>query len=349
MKPKICLVCDVPNWAFDIIARKLKESLSDKYDIKIDYFDIYKTSDEFYDFLEKNKEYDLIHFFWRKSLLLFESEVFKSKVIATGNDVENYIKQIRRKISTGVYDFLFLDKEGIERYKNVFNSYVQNYYVSSKRLFKEYEKIDEYNKPVSVVHDICDGTKFSPNKLERFDDLERDLVIGWVGNGARNLNGIDLKGFHTIIEPAIKELKAEGYKIKEHYADRNVVWRTPEEMPTYYNEIDLCLCTSIHEGTPLPILEAMYSGVPVITTDVGIVREALGKKQQKFIIGDRCNGLNDNLIREVLKEKIVELVEDRSILRELSKENLESIKTYDGGKIIKEFECYFDKCLKDLK
>ena len=37
---------------------------------------------------------------------------------------------------------------------------------------------------------------------------------------------------------------------------------------------------------------------------------------------------------------------NREILKELSKENLESIEEYDGGKIIKEFENYFNECLK---
>ena len=346
MKPKICLVCDIPNWAFDIIARKVKKNLDYKYDISIDYYDMRETPDEFYEFLEKNNDFDLIHFFWRKSLIQMESDSFKNKVLASGRNLEEYIKEKSKKISTGVYDFFFLDEDGINTYKNIFNLYANNYYVSSKRLYHEYEKIKEYKKPLAVVHDICDGTNFIPMNLDRFENINKELVIGWVGNSATKMNGVDLKGFHTIIKPVIEELKDEGYNIKEHYADRNEKWRTTEEMPKYYSEIDLCLCTSIHEGTPLPILEAMYSGVPIMTTDVGIVREALGEKQKEFIIGDRENGKNDEEIKKILKEKIIKLYNNRNILKELSEENLKSILEYDGGKIIKEFENYFDECLK---
>lgn len=346
MKPKICLVCDIPNWAFDIIAQKVKRNLENKFDIRIDYYDMREKPDEFYEFLEKNDDADLIHFFWRKSLIQMETECFKNKVISSGRNVDEYINEKRKKISTGVYDFLFLDEEGINTYKNIFNKYSSNYYVSSKRLYKEYEKLAEVKKPNGVVHDICDGANFKPINIERFANFNRELVIGWVGNSATKFNGVDLKGFHTIIKPVIQELIEEGYNIKEFYADRNERWRTTEEMPEYYSEIDLCLCTSIHEGTPLPILEAMYCGVPVMTTDVGIVREALGEKQKEFIIGDREIGKNDENIKKILKDKIIYIYNNRNILKELSDENLKSIVEYDGGKIIKEFDNYFDDCLK---
>ena len=69
-------------------------------------------------------------------------------------------------------------------------------------------------------------------------------------------------------------------------------------------------------------------------------------KQEEYIIGDRENGKNDEQIKQILKEKLIKLYKNREILKELSKENLESIEEYDGGKIIKEFENYFNECLK---
>lgn len=343
---KICLIVDVKNWAFDMIAQKLKKDLSYKYDIKIDYYDMYKEPDMLFECIERNKECDLIHFFWRKALLQMESDSFKNKINQIGKNVQEYVDEIKEKISTCVYDFLYLDLEDINIYKNVFNNYSSNYYVSTKKLYEIYMNINEYKKPKKVIHDICDWDKYLPSNIERFDIEDRDLVIGWVGNSERKDKGVDLKGLHSIIKPVMHELEKEGYRIREHYADRNVKARTPDEMPGYYSEIDLCLCMSIHEGTPRPVLEAMSCGVPVMTTDVGIVREALGEKQKEYIIGDRENGKNDENIRRILKEKIIELYNNRDILKELSEENLKSIVEYDGGKIIREFESYFDECLK---
>lgn len=69
--------------------------------------------------------------------------------------------------------------------------------------------------------------------------------------------------------------KQRGFDIEERFADKHVTPRTLREMPDYYSSIDVYVCASITEGTPNPILEAMASGVPIVTTDVGIVRKPL--------------------------------------------------------------------------
>ena len=344
---KICLVCDVPNWAFDIIAKKISEELKNDFEIDIKYFDVRESSENFFEFLEEVKSYDMIHFFWRKILLQIESETFKNKVVKKYGDYDKYIEEISQKISTGVYDFLFLKDEEIDTFKNVFNKYSKSYYVISKKLFDKYSNIQAYKPAYGIVHDVCNTSKMTPKNLERFDEYNRPLVVGWVGNSVIKYDGVDLKGFHSLIKPVIQELIEEGYNITEHYADRNLKWRTPEEMPDYYNEIDVCLCTSIMEGTPLPILEAMSCGIPIISTDVGVVPEALGEKQSSYIIGDREYGKNDEKIRKILKQKLIEVYENRKVLKELSKENLESIQKYDGGKIVLEYKKYFEKFLED--
>lgn len=351
MKNKICLVADVPNWAFDCIAQKIKKELSYKYDIRIEYFNRRTEAQNFYEFIERNDDCDLIHFLNRRILLLMGTETFKQKVEKSGRKIEEYINEKKNKISTAVYDFIDIDEQGIEEHKFIFNDYAKMYYTSTEKLFEIYSEITEYKKPDSMIHDICDEEIFEPVNLERFeyDNIkDRTIVIGWVGNSVHNdEKDVDLKGFHTIINPVIEQLKAEGYKIEGYYADRKQRWRTTLEMPEYYSKIDICLCASVYEGTPRPVLESMYSGIPLISTDVGIVQEAFGNKQKYFIIGDRDNGKNDDNIRKILKEKIIELYNNRELFKELSQENLKSIIDFDGGKTIKDFEKFFNKCLSN--
>lgn len=348
-KQKICIVADVPNWAFDNIAKKIKKELSYKYDIRIEYFNRRTETDYFYEFIQKNDDCDLIHFLNRRTLLIMKTETFKKNVELSGKTVKEYIEEKKNKISTAVNDHIDLSDEGIKELKPIYNEYTKMYYTSSKKLFDIYSSIKEFNPPAAMVHDLFDEEIFKPINLERFEFekiQDRPLVIGWVGNSVHSgQKEVDLKGFHSIINPIIEELKEEKYDIQTHYADRNIVWRTIDQMPKYYSEIDMCLCASIHEGTPLPILESMSSGVPIISTDIGIVSEIFGTKQKEYIIGDRKDGLNDEKIKKALKEKIIYLYNNRKVLKELSEENLKSIVEFDGGKTIKSFEQFFDKCL----
>jgi glycosyltransferase involved in cell wall biosynthesis len=44
-------------------------------------------------------------------------------------------------------------------------------------------------------------------------------------------------------------------------------------MQEFYDSIDLLICTSSTEGGPLGVFEAIACGVPVISTNVGLVKE----------------------------------------------------------------------------
>jgi len=147
-----------------------------------------------------------------------------------------------------------------------------------------------------------------------------------------------LKGLHTVLNPAIDELLAEGYRIKRYYADRVERQLAHEDMPLYYSKIDIFVCASLTEGTPNPVLEAMACGVPVISTDVGNIPEVFGDKQKEFILGDdRC--------KDELKMKIARLIEEPKLLGSLSRENLKQIQSWNWKIRCSKFKNLFDDCL----
>ena len=64
----IALIVDVKNWAFDIQANLIKNSLKDVFKIDIFYSKSETYNDDVIKILEDVKDYDIIHFFWRKTL-----------------------------------------------------------------------------------------------------------------------------------------------------------------------------------------------------------------------------------------------------------------------------------------
>ena len=102
-------------------------------------------------------------------------------------------------------------------------------------------------------------------------------------------------------------------------------------MPDYYNSNDLYVCASKEEGTPNPVLESMASGVPVISTNVGIVSEAFGENKKDYII---------ERTKEDLKEKIIDLLNNKEKFEILSKENLDQIKNWSWEKSVNNLKSF---------
>ena len=58
---------------------------------------------------------------------------------------------------------------------------------------------------------------------------------------------------------------------------------TREELALFYNAADLFLMTSLHEGSPQTIKEAMACNCPIVSTDVGDVKEVLGNTDGTYL------------------------------------------------------------------
>ena len=181
---------------------------------------------------------------------------------------------------------------------------------------------------------------FRPRDLERFDTLAgREIIIGWVGNSEWASTLGDFKGVETILVPAVNELRAEGVPVRLQLADRKHGFIPHDEMPEYYAKIDVYVCASEIEGTPNPVLESMACGVPVISTDVGIVPQVFGEKQREFILSERSI--------ECLKAAVRRLVSSPALFKELSNENRRSIARWDWRHQAEKFATFFDTVLAE--
>jgi glycosyltransferase involved in cell wall biosynthesis len=60
-----------------------------------------------------------------------------------------------------------------------------------------------------------------------------------------------------------------------------------EDLPGFYQGIDLYLNTSLHEGMPMTILEAMSYGIPVVAPNVGGLKEMLEDGKEGYLVNGR--------------------------------------------------------------
>ena len=330
--PKVALIVDVENWAFHNYAKQISLNLKDKYDFKIFFYAGYP---EIEDLMFEVKDFDLIHFFWRDALFSYLTPQLQHSFVQKGLDYYDFITNTVAKanITTSIYDHLFLSESEIEKRVIVYNALSIGYTTVSKRLENVYSNIPQYPKPFGAVEDGVDLDFFVPRSLERLTDADREILVGWVGNSKWGGDGIDHKGIETIIKPVVESLREEGYKVRGHYADRHVKWIPHSEMNDYYNSIDIYVCASDIEGTPNPALESMACGIPVVSTDVGMIPQLFGAKQKEYILGERT--------QEALREKLIELIGSPQKRAELSRENLESISHWSWEKQCQKWDDFF--------
>ena len=333
-KTKIALIIDTDNWAFGNIARQLERYLSEQFDFVVIPMDIIDNIDKIFMMTE---DCDIVHFFWREHLTLIGTPYYRSYVESLGMPYELFHERFiaTKKLSTSVYDHLLLEEDELSGRAHLFTEIVAGYTVGSEKLNRIYSEVSGYPEPTRVIEDGVDLTKFMPMNIERLQEVgQRELVIGWVGNSQWAAELEDFKGVNTILKPAIEQLQQEGFAVKGLFADRQDQFIPHDQMPNYYSKIDVYVCTSKIEGTPNPVLESMACGVPVISTDVGIVPQALGELQKAFILPERTV--------EALKASIRKLVEEPALLTRLSTENLERIKEWDWSIKAAKFGQYFE-------
>ena len=149
-----------------------------------------------------------------------------------------------------------------------------------------------------------------------------NLVIGAIGNLYKT------KGFEYLIE-AIKILAAYNPRLTaiiigegaERKSLENIIWKNrltnafflagkignaAELLPAF----DIYVCSSVKEGLPYSILEAMAAGLPIVSTDVGGVPEMIADgengllvkpKKPRHLAGAMGKVIKDGRLREQIK------------------------------------------------
>ncbi|MDF1565125.1 MAG: glycosyltransferase [Deltaproteobacteria bacterium] len=165
---------------------------------------------------------------------------------------------------------------------------------------------------VRRLHQFVDTERFAPGApplaptlKERWGDRGRGgLRVGWCGDAKKAAKRVEwVRALRA--DPTLGQLRWR-LATKRRQLGRFV---PNEAMPRYYAGLDLLLCTSENEGNPMPPLEALACGVPVITTPVGVMPEVIEEGVNGFLVASL----------EAMGEKVRQLAADPEMLATLAK------------------------------
>ncbi|UCC80221.1 MAG: glycosyltransferase family 4 protein [Candidatus Zixiibacteriota bacterium] len=135
--------------------------------------------------------------------------------------------------------------------------------------------------------------------IKRLSELEKNVIGLIVGSGP--------------LENDLKE-----YAKKENIADRVIFAGFRNDIPSVLGMLDVLMFTSLHEGLPMALLEAMNMGTPVISVKTGGIAE---------VLSECCpEGLVDSYDPDKLARKCLELLNDPTLKNKITEAALTMVK-----------------------
>ncbi len=206
-------------------------------------------------------------------------------------------------------------------------------------------------KQIELVHGVgLDTTKFdikiSNQALATLKDeitIKKDnIVLTYIAELNKNKNQQLLI---KTIEQIVKEgdtryilllvgdgkLKERYQKyVKKHKLENNIkILGKRNDIAKILKITDIYVASSLREGLPVNILEAMYMGLPIVATDNRGHRELIKNKKNGYIIDSEQK-------KKDFCEKIIELSHNKKIYNKFKEENKKIVKEFSLEEVTKE-------------
>jgi len=170
----------------------------------------------------------------------------------------------RHKLVVGICSHWEMESRRRRRAVRTIRDYARAIFVNNHLLSEKYRPL--FDVPMFLTPNGVDVEFFTPASPKVRSAI---LRVGWAGRFDKFEAGYD--GYCDFIVPAVNQI-ADWELVT---AIREQVWRSREEMRTFYRSLDAYVCASLGEGTPNPCLEAAACGVPLLTTRVGNMPELI--------------------------------------------------------------------------
>jgi glycosyltransferase involved in cell wall biosynthesis len=231
---------------------------------------------------------------------------------------------------------------------------------TQKKEICQIHKIAETNK-THVIPLGFDLIKFNTNREEKrnktrqnLDLKEDEIAIAIIGRVTKIKNH---HFFLDVIEKILSErpnLKIRVFIVGDGDLKQEITLRSQEINLKFGNKIiltswifdiasfnpgmDIICLTSDNEGTPVSLIEAQASGVPIVTTDVGGIRDIVSDGNTGYIVPK-----NDI---ETFSDKLLELITNTERRMEFSKKGWEFVKDkFHYTRLVNDIEKLYTKLL----
>lgn len=138
------------------------------------------------------------------------------------------------------------------------------------------------------------------------------------------------------------ELKDDlkSYAAKLNLGDSVIFTGWIKDLPRVYSSLDIVALTSLNEGTPVSIIEAMASGKPVVATDVGGVRDLIEDGGNGFLV--KSNDVED------FSYKLTGLFDDKEKRERMGTSGMEFVRhIYSKERMVRDIDNLYTECLKN--
>lgn len=233
--------------------------------------------------------------------------------------------------------YTLFDQIRFQKYKKGFIRFLVNQYITfiikhsnhvfvlDTKCYKEYRK---HNKNVTKVLNSIDLEQYKRLTPIITDSIQA-LYVGRLSKN-KNIDRIilafkDLPDKHQLKIIGDGEMKQSLENLIQKHNLQNRVQlvgrKTQEELPLYYDQSNMLIMNSDLEGVPMVILEALSSGIGIVTTPVGGIPET---------IQDKVHGRFTNGTPEDIRNKMFEVLDN---ITEISATNIEYSKNFSYQRV----------------
>ncbi|WP_236039674.1 glycosyltransferase family 4 protein [Haloarcula salinisoli] len=152
---------------------------------------------------------------------------------------------------------------------------------SDRVIVRSQEMKDALPCDATIIPSGVDVSKFRP-----IDSTEARDAVGWDTTARHVLFPYPPQREKKRYPLAKRTVETVNRSFDETVRLQQVYDADHDEMPLYYNAADVLLLPSLREGSPNTVKEAMACNLPVVSTDVGDVRERLGPVSNSHVCSD---------------------------------------------------------------